>query len=103
MNEHIIAIVSVFTTVVLAAITFWYTVTTSKMLKEVRNQLTEAQKQSDLISKAAQIAAWTALTTAAAHPAWKNPYQKLRDLVSELEAMDSSKAPKDAPGSSEGS
>jgi len=103
MSEHALAIVNVFTTLVLAGITFWYAVTTSKMLRAIKNQLTEAQKQSDLISKTAQIAAWTALTTAAAHPSGNNPYQKLRTLVSELETRNGSKTSENGPGSSESS
>jgi len=74
-----------------------------KMLRAIKNQLTEAQKQSDLISKTAQIAAWTALTTAAAHPSGNNPYQKLRTLVSELETRNGSKTSENGPGSSESS
>ncbi len=78
-------------TLFLVSITAWYAYSTAKMLREIKRQADIVREQSVLISKSAQIAAWVGLTGAAAYPAGQNPYDKLRQLVTNLEEAESAR------------
>ena len=78
-------------TLILVGITACYAYSTAKMLREMKRQADIVREQSVLISKSAQIAAWVGLTNATAHPARQNPYEKLRQLVTNLEEAESAR------------
>jgi hypothetical protein len=75
-------------TLILAAITAWYAYSTAKILREMRRQADAVREQSLLVSKSAQVVAWAALTTLKAHPAGEKPYERLRELIRQLEEAD---------------
>jgi hypothetical protein len=78
----------VIATAVLVVVTFYYAVTTHRILGAMQGQAEAMREQSRLLAKSAQVAAWAGLVHAAVEAGGPDPRTRVKALALELEALE---------------
>lgn len=85
MNTAVlISLLELLVLVSLVGLTAWYARSTANTVKHLRAQQKAIDAQSKILSISAQVAAWTALTSAAKDVPGQSPIRHLRRLANEL-------------------
>ena len=88
MDTFAVSSINMIATLILALITAWYACSTYNILKEMKSQSNSMRDQMQILIKNVEVSALSALTTAAGHPSGENPFEKLREIVKQLESKD---------------